>query len=97
MDAYINKMDIQRPVEFYYPWTHNGDRLAIKVREDDTPNSLGMEDDCLLLIENDLHPCRQLNAGGWDMTLINVKRMQWMDRDEKLVWDDSFPIAASNH
>jgi hypothetical protein len=56
-----------------------------------------MEDDCLLLIKNDLHPCRQLNAGGWDMTLINVKRMQWMGRDEKLVWDDSFPIAASNH
>lgn len=91
MDKYIQVMDVYKPVEFLYPFCHGGERFDIKLKEDETPHSLGMEDETFFLIEDELH-CR---LGPIDPSAD--RRKLRMKRDEKLEYDEDFPNDARNH
>jgi hypothetical protein len=58
-------------VRLYYPWDHNGVPLKICLRDEDMPQSLGTDNDFVLLVEDEV---RFLNSykgeGGWKKRVL---------------------------
>lgn len=68
-------------VRLYYPWDHNGLPLKIRVRDDDTPQSLGMLDGFVLLVEDEIKFLNSYKGDGglkeeleWDEAVLEKKR-----------------------
>jgi hypothetical protein len=68
-------------IRLYYPWDHNGVPLKIRVRDDNTPQSLGMVDGFVLLVEEELRFLNSYKGDGglkeeleWDEAVLEKKR-----------------------
>jgi hypothetical protein len=94
-EKYQSELGIEE-VRMYYSWNHDGVVLTIHVWDEDTPHSLGMENNFVLVVQDEM---RFLNnykgAGGveeeseWHGVALEKKRQDIITRCPCLTVDES--------
>ena len=92
---YQSELDIEE-VRMYYPWNHDGVVLKILVWDEDTPHSLGMEDNFVLVVQDEIRFLENYKGDGgleeeseWNEVVLDKKRQDLITRCACLTVDET--------